>query len=86
MTSDGRSYHRERYKQIIAEQVTIGYLTKGGVTYSETDDMSPYERRIAYETIRDILESQAESRKKSMEKSQRSRSHNKDRRTAKKGR
>jgi len=36
----------------------LGYLTKGGVTFAESDDMTPYERKIALDTIRDYLEEQ----------------------------
>lgn len=38
----------------------IGYLTKGGVSYRDTEDMTPYERRIVLETIKEVLEGQRE--------------------------
>lgn len=56
MTYDGKSYKREKFKEIVSEQVMLGYLTKGGVTYGDTDNMSPYERRIAVDTIREFLD------------------------------
>lgn len=58
MTSDGQPYHRAKYKEIISEQVILGYLTKGGVTYQESEEMTPYERKIALQTIKDLLEAQ----------------------------
>ena len=59
MTSDGQYYHRVRFKQIISEQVAIGYMSKGGVSYSDTDNMTPYERKIAYDTLIEIIQGQA---------------------------
>lgn len=58
MTSDGQPYHRARYKEIIAEQVILGYLTKGGVTYQDSEKMTPHERRIALDTIKELLDTQ----------------------------
>lgn len=58
MTSDGQPYHRAKYKEIISEQVILGYLTKGGVTYQDSEEMTPYERKIALQTIKDLLEAQ----------------------------
>lgn len=58
MTSDGQYYPQVKYKSIIKEQVMIGYLTKGGVTYGDTEEMTPYERKIALETITEVLEQQ----------------------------
>lgn len=60
MTSDGQPYHRWKYKQIIEEQVALGYLTKGGVTYHDSEEMSPHERHLALEAIKEILKSQSE--------------------------
>lgn len=56
MTSKGEPYHRVRYKNIIEEQVLLGYLTKGGVTYGDSEDMTPYERKLALETMKKFLE------------------------------
>ena len=61
LTSNGQPYHRVRYKQIIEEQVTLGYLTKGGVSYGDTEQMTPYERKIALDVITDILKQQNDS-------------------------
>lgn len=58
MTSDGRPYHRVRYKQIVEEQVTLSYLTKGGVTYGDSEEMTPYERKIALDTMTEIINAQ----------------------------
>ena len=67
LTSDGQPYHRLKYKQIISEQVTIGYLSKGGVSYSDTDNMTPYERKIAYETLKGIYDEQYAAQMKAIE-------------------
>lgn len=36
----------------------LGYLTKGGVTYGDSEEMSPYEREIALSTMREVLDEQ----------------------------
>jgi hypothetical protein len=58
LTYDGQPYHRLKYRNIIEEQVLIGYLSKGGVSYHDTDIMTPYERRIAKETLEKIVQEQ----------------------------
>lgn len=58
LTSDGQPFHRVKYKQIVSEQVTLGYLTKGGVSYRDSEEMTPYERKIALDTITEILNEQ----------------------------
>lgn len=58
MTSDGQPLYRVKYKQIVSEQVTLGYLTKGGVSYRDSEEMTPYERKIALDTITEILNDQ----------------------------
>lgn len=62
MTSDGQPYHRAKYKEIVSEQVTLGYLTKGGVSYQDSEMMTPYERKIALDTMKEIYKSQQEQR------------------------
>lgn len=66
-TSDGKPFARVRYKEIIAEQVTLGYLTKGGVTYGDTEQMTPNERTLALDAIKKILEAQAEAQEKAIQ-------------------
>lgn len=73
MTSDGQPYHRLRYKQIVEEQVTLGYLTKGGVTYQESEEMTPYERKIALDTITGILNDTAKKREEAIKQAEMSR-------------
>lgn len=67
MTSDGQLYHRAKFKQIISEQVTLGYLTKGGVSYSDSEEMTPYERKIALDTVRDIIDSEVKAKEKAIQ-------------------
>ena len=61
LTSDGQPYYRARYKNIIQEQVMLGYLTKGGVTYGDTENMTPHERKIALDTIKEVIENQSQA-------------------------
>lgn len=70
MTSNGEPYHRARYKAIIQEQVLLGYLTKGGVTYSDTEDMSPHERKLALDAIKEILEGQSTAQRQVLQQHQ----------------
>lgn len=67
LTSDGKPFSRVRFKEIISEQVALGYLTKGGVTYGDSEKMSPHERKLALDAIREILDVQAESYKKAID-------------------
>lgn len=66
MTSDGQPYHRVKYKEIISEQVILGYLTKGGVSYNDSENMTPYERKIALDTIKELLETQNQKQEEAM--------------------
>ena len=67
MTSNGEPYYRARYKEIIKEQVVLGYLTRGGVSYEDSDHMTPYERMLSLEAIQDYLTEQNEAQKKAFE-------------------
>lgn len=58
LTSDGQPYSRVRFKSILQEQVLIGYLTKGGVTYRDTEEMSPYERKLVLDTMKEVIDGQ----------------------------
>ena len=69
-TSDGKNFAKARFKEIISEQVALSYLTKGGVSYGDSENMSPNERHIALESIKEILEQQAEAQKKAMQEAQ----------------
>lgn len=71
MTSDGRPYCRVRFEQIVEEQVTLGYLTKGGVSYSDTESMTPHERKLALEVVEKIIERQNKVRQEMVDKSSR---------------
>ena len=72
MTSKGQPFARVRFKEIISEQVTLGYLTKGGVSYSDSENMSPYERKLAIEAIMDFLKAQAEAQEKAINEAHKS--------------
>lgn len=51
----------------------IGYLTQGGVTYGDTEQMTPYERKIALDTIQEVLDHQNKTRQEAVEKAKQSR-------------
>lgn len=58
MTSDGQPYAVAKFRAIVQEQVMLGYLTKGGVTFGDSEQMTPYERTIALEVMKEILDKQ----------------------------
>lgn len=58
-----KPYAPIRYKAIVQEQIYISYMTKGGVSYSDTEKMTPYERKIATDFIKEMLDAQEEARK-----------------------
>lgn len=64
MTESGRLYKHERYDQIIEEQVAISYASKG-ISIADTDELSPYDRKIILKSIIKIKESEEEAVKKS---------------------
>ena len=41
----------------------IGYMSKGGVTYGDTEKMTPHERQLTLDALKEILESQAKAAK-----------------------
>lgn len=47
--------------------MTLSFYTKGGVSYSDSDRMTPYERKIAVQTIREILDDQARAQAEAIE-------------------
>lgn len=50
----------------------LGYLTKGGITYGDTELMTPHERKIAMDTIKEILEEQNKQREQAIRNSKQS--------------
>lgn len=48
----------------------LGYMTKGGVSFSESDEMTPYERQIALDTIREAYEEQNKAHQRAIEAAQ----------------
>lgn len=45
----------------------IGYLSKGGVTYSDTEDMTPYERKIVLDTLSEIYTEKSNAQQQIMD-------------------
>lgn len=56
MTSDGQPFAVAKYKSIVEEQVLLSYLTKGGVSYGDSDNMTPYERGLALKVMQEFLD------------------------------
>ena len=73
LTSDGQPYARAKFKEIITEQVILSYLTKGGVTYGDTQQMTPYERQLAADAIQKFLKEQAEAQEEAIKKNMKNR-------------
>lgn len=76
LTSDNKPFAPVKYKSIISEQVLISYLSKGGVTYGDTENMTPYERKVAYDTLREIYDEQAKAQKNAIEQARAKREKN----------
>lgn len=58
------TYKQQRYHEIVEEQVAISYASKGGVTISDTDDISPYDRKIILKSILKIKEAESDAAEK----------------------
>lgn len=69
LTSDGEPYWRAKYKSIIQDQVVLSYLTKGGVSYGDTENMTPHERKIALDTIKEMIEAQNKAQQEIIDQS-----------------
>lgn len=78
MTSDGQPFHRAKYKQIVQEQTMIGYLTKGGVSFRDTEYMTPYERKLVLDTMKEVIDRQNQAHEEAVN---RANSQNKDPKT-----
>jgi hypothetical protein len=55
----GRTYAQERYEQILEEQVVISYSSKG-ISIADTDELSPFDRKLILKSILKIKEAEAE--------------------------
>lgn len=56
-TKDGRFWKQVRYDQIVEEQVAISYASKG-ISISDTDEMTPYDREQILKMIQKIKEAE----------------------------
>lgn len=54
---DGRHWKQVRYDQIVEEQVAISYASKG-ISISDTDEMTPYDREQILKMIQKIKEAE----------------------------
>lgn len=57
---NGRTYKQNRYKQILEEQISISYASKG-ISIADTDELSPYDRGIILDSITEIKEMEREA-------------------------
>ena len=57
----------------------LAYLTKGGVTYGDSEEMSPYERKIALDTIQEVIDKQNQAQQEQIDAAKKER--NKDPKT-----
>lgn len=64
---NGEPYAAYRYRQIIEEQVSISYASKG-ISIADTDELTPYDRKLILDSIIKIKDEEKkaieESRKK----------------------
>lgn len=51
----------------------LAYLTKGGVTYGDSEGMSPYDRKIALDTIQEVLDKQSQAQQAQIDAAKRER-------------
>ena len=65
LTSKGQPYFRVAYKNIVEEQTLIGYLTNGGVTFGDTEKMSPHDRKLVLDFMKEVND----QKKKAIEES-----------------
>lgn len=56
---NGKTYKEERYVQIMEEQVAISYASRG-ISIADTDEMSPFDRKLVLNTIRKIKDNEHE--------------------------
>ena len=63
MTREEYSRNRELYKQIIEEQVIISYTVKG-ISFTDTNEMSRFDRETIFESIKHIREAEKEAYEK----------------------
>ena len=61
----GLWYKQERYREILKEQVTISYLVNG-ISLTDTDEMTPFDRKLILEIITSIKEKEKEEYEKSL--------------------
>lgn len=57
---DGQWYSQHKYKQIIDEQVAISYASKG-ISIADTDELSPFDRKLILESILKIKDAEKEA-------------------------
>lgn len=63
---NGRTYKSQRYDDIIEEQVLIGYMSKGAIGLSDTDLISPHDRKAVLKSIIKIREQEAAAQEEAL--------------------
>lgn len=59
-TDKGRLWKQERYDEILEEQVLISYAAKG-ISITDTDELTPYDRNIILQSIMKIKDQEAKA-------------------------
>ena len=69
MTDEQYNVCREAYESIIEEQTIISYSIKG-ITFSDTDEISRYDRKLILKALEKIRKIDKEAQEKAMLESQ----------------
>lgn len=69
MTDEQYNVCREAYESIIEEQTIISYSIKG-ITFSDTDEISRYDRKLILKALEKIRKIEKEAQEKAMLESQ----------------
>jgi hypothetical protein len=62
MTDEGRLSTQIFYDNVVKQQVQISYYCNG-ISLTDTDEISPYDRNLIYKTIMEIKKQEAEAMK-----------------------
>ena len=63
---NGLTYKQQRYRDIIDEQVLISYMSKGSLSMTDTEFVSPYDRELILKSIIKIREQELQAQEEAM--------------------
>ena len=58
---NGKLLRHIKYDNIIKDQVTIAYISKGGISLEDSDYLSPYDRKLVIDTLAELKELEIKS-------------------------